>query len=393
MFEIILLILAVIFAIPVTTFTFEILLGVFNSKNSKVSPSTESISSVILVPAHNEEEVIEKTLESIKEQLNDNDEVVVVADNCSDKTAEIVRQFNFIALERTNLEDRGKGYALDFGIQYIIERNIEPDVVTIIDADCLLEPNALSELKRASQRRNAPVQSCYLMLRGEQDRLSIKISEFAFMVKNKIRLRGLSRLGCPVPLTGTGMTFPWETIKKAKLATGDIVEDMRLGVELVEQGKGPTYCDSARVYSYFPTSEKAEKTQNERWEHGHLSTITRFVPRLLKHSLFHFSYKSLGSALDLLVPPLSLLIILIFALASVGFFLSIFIDVGIAARILVSYLFVILLAVLIAWVFHGRKILAVKDFTYIPIYIASKIGLYLKFFYDKQTKWIRTDRK
>ena len=393
MLEILTTLIALIFFIPVAMFAIEVLVGIFPSKPAKNLQSDHDISAVILIPAHNEEEVLANTLDSVSAQLSNNDDIIVIADNCNDKTHEIAQSYNCIALERFSDTERGKGYALDYGVQFIQERNLNPDIVIIVDADCLLENQAIQHLKTAAYKKNLPIQSCYLMKSGEEQRLSIKISEFAFMVKNKIRLRGLRRLGCPVPLTGTGMAFPWALLKEAKLATGDIVEDMRLGVELTEKGQGPSYCDQARVFSFFPTSESAEKTQNERWEHGHLSTIKTFVPRLLKHALTHFKYTSLGAALDLLIPPLSLLILLITSLAIVFGTVSLIIGNTSLTLIFASYLFTILIAVALAWLCHGKHILSLKDFAYIPIYIISKIGLYLRFFYAKQTKWIRTDRK
>lgn len=382
----------VLLGVPVFSFSVECILGCFPSQKQTLTDKRKELKTAILVPAHNEEEVITQTLENLKQHVEKSDYVVVIADNCTDQTASVVEEYGFVALERSNDMERGKGYALDFGMQYLKERDETPDIVVIVDADCLLEENALAWLKDAVSNRGRPVQACYLMKSGSVTRIGVKVSEFAFMVKNRIRLRGLSRLGMPVPLTGTGMAFPWEAIASAKLATGDIVEDMRLGVELAEKGMGATYCDQALVTSFFPTSQQAERTQRERWEHGHLSTLKTFVPRLLKRAVISPSLEALGMMLDLVIPPLSLLVMIIGAVFSVLLSFALILNTWIYASVAGVYLLVLLSAITVTWICYGRSILSAKEMLHIPIYIVSKIVIYIGYVVRKQTKWIRTDR-
>ncbi len=383
--------LLILLAIPVVVFVIECLLGLISPPKTELSDNND-ISSAILIPAHNEESGITKTLENLKTQISSNDQVVVIADNCEDSTADIARSFGFTVIERQNKTERGKGYALDFGMAHLKRLDLIPDVVIIIDADCIVADKALDLLKQTVISRKRPVQACYLMLRGDVTRIAVKISEFAFLVKNKIRLRGLSRLGMPVPLTGTGMAFPWEAIAQAQLATGDIVEDMRLGVELAELGSGATYCDHAFVYSYFPTSEAAEATQRERWEHGHLSTLSQFAPRLLKRAIGKPSVEALGMMLDLIIPPLSLLVMIMGA--AWGFFAiwGILFSQWALFYGASSLFAVLLISISLTWFCYGRHILSIKEMLHIPVYIMSKIVIYLGYIVRKQTKWIRTDR-
>jgi cellulose synthase/poly-beta-1,6-N-acetylglucosamine synthase-like glycosyltransferase len=383
-----------ILGVPVAVFSLECLLGTFykKSRSQQSSERSDTVKAAILIPAHNEELVISATLKSVADQICEQDLVLVVADNCQDSTAAIVREFGFEVVERTSDSERGKGYALNHGINHLKSLSETPDIVIVVDADCLLAEGALDALKHAVLERDLPVQACYLMKRGNVERLAVKVSEFAFMVKNKIRLRGLSRMNMPVPLTGTGMAFPWAAITSVKLATGDIVEDMRLGVELAEQGKGATYCDEALVYSYFPSSEEAEKTQRERWEHGHLGTLIQFAPRLLKRAVAKLSVKAFGMMLDLAVPPLSLLVILI-AISVLAFVIQ-GLGWGIWTYFLISlgYLITLFIVIFLAWQRHGKQILSAQEMCHIPVYIVSKIAVYIAYIARKQTKWIRTDR-
>jgi len=384
--------LVLLLGVPVAMFAIECVLGILTPGSKKCLALPEGLCTAILVPAHNEETVIRATLRSLQQQIGENDHIVVIADNCTDKTARIVRETGVTAIERSSDDERGKGYALAHGIRYLNQQNTLPDVVVIVDADCLLAEGTLTLLKHHVVTYERPVQACYLMKRGSIDRIGIKVSEFAFMVKNKIRLRGLSHMAMPVPLTGTGMAFPWRAISEANLATGDIVEDMRLGVELVEQGMGATYCDEAEVYSFFPTSDAAEKTQRERWEHGHLNTLRQFAPRLFKRAIGKPSLEALGMMLDLIIPPLSLLVISIASVWVCCMFWGFFSADWSYAFVSASYLILLVIVVLVMWISHGRQILSVKELAHIPVYILLKIVVYVGYVVRKQTKWIRTDR-
>ncbi|MEO1431663.1 MAG: glycosyltransferase family 2 protein, partial [Cyanobacteria bacterium J06633_8] len=102
----------------------------------------------VLIPAHNEEISIASTLKTIIPVLKKQDDVVVVADNCSDKTAEIASSVGATVIERFHSTNKGKGYALDYGLQYMEAE--PPDVVIIIDADCKVEQGAIEQLTECS---------------------------------------------------------------------------------------------------------------------------------------------------------------------------------------------------------------------------------------------------
>lgn len=389
---VVLVLILALLSLPTLVFTVECLLGLFASGVRK-GQSAKKPRTVILVPAHNEAASIAKTLKNLQEVASPEMSVLVVADNCSDDTADIVRSFGFQALERFNENDRGKGYALSHGIEHLASLEIPPEIVVIFDADCYAEGEALAKISERAHEIQRPVQACYLMQRGEIERLSIKFSEFAFLIKNKIRMRGAQSLGMPVPLTGTGMAFPWSLISSADLATGDIVEDMRLGVELAEQGKGAQYCDDAFVYSFFPQSEEAEKTQKTRWEHGHLNTIFNFVPRLLGAAFKRFSYQPFSMALDLSVPPFTLLLALLALVSFVTAAACFFVILPWVYLLWPLGLFgIALFSVSLVWLVHAREILRFSELVRAPVFVFSKLFIYLSYVLKRQTEWVRTKR-
>lgn len=358
------------------------------AKSRTVESKRPSIA--VLVPAHNEIEVIAATLKTIVPQLLPTDRLVVIADNCTDNTAEIARACGAIAIERNDTSKRGKGYALDYGLKFLAVA--PPEVVIIIDADCIVHEKAIEKIAFQALTTGRPVQATYVMERPETSSAKNLISALAFTVKNLVRPAGLKEMNLPCLLTGTGMAFPWDVIVKAPLASGNIVEDMQLAVDLALAGYPATFCPEAKVTGVLPNQTAAATTQRTRWEHGHLQTLLTQVPRLLRGS---FSQKRLdlaALALDLSVPPLSLLVMVWLA------FMSLAIVITIAGGSWVPTLFfatdglLILLAILTAWAKFGREEFPLTTLLAVPVYILWKIPVYLAFLVRRQTHWIRTGR-
>ena len=174
-------------------------------QNSKIN-SERPKNIVVLVPAHNEADNITQTLDSITPQLGDNDQLWVIADNCTDNTAAIARESGARVIERENATERGKGYALNHGIR-LLEAD-PPEIVVSIDADCRVEKNTIDAIARLAKQRQRPVQAPYTMEPPENPTAKDTISVLAILVKNVVRPSGLSQLGLPSLLTGSGMAFP-----------------------------------------------------------------------------------------------------------------------------------------------------------------------------------------
>jgi cellulose synthase/poly-beta-1,6-N-acetylglucosamine synthase-like glycosyltransferase len=344
----------------------------------------------VLVPAHNEALGIGATLETILPQLTAQERLVVIADNCSDETAARARTFGATVIERIDPDQRGKGYALDYGLRFIEAE--PPEVVVLVDADCIVHQGAIDKIVRLAHAVTRPVQSTYLMEQPAQPGPKDSVSALAFMVKNLVRPCGLDRLGLPCLLTGTGMAFPWSVIQKATLASGNIVEDMQLGLDLAIAGYPPVFCWDAQVTGRLPQQKEATKSQRTRWEHGHLQTLLTQVPLLLKASLAQRRFDLFALALDMCVPPLSLLVMM--WVAAIGG-ASIAGALGASwspAIVLAIEGLLILISIVGAWAKFGRNDLPVLALLAVPFYLLWKIPLYLAFLVRPQTKWIRTER-
>jgi cellulose synthase/poly-beta-1,6-N-acetylglucosamine synthase-like glycosyltransferase len=344
----------------------------------------------VLVPAHNESAGIARVIELVLPQLEARDAVLVVADNCTDDTAALARQAGATVVERFHETERGKGFALAFGIDAL--RADPPGLVVILDADCELAPGALETLADCVVSTNRPAQALYLMVAPAGAGLPRRLAQFAWRVRNWVRPAGWHRLGLPCQLMGTGMAFTWAMLRDAPLANASIVEDMKLGIDLGKGGQAPVFCPNALVTSIFPDSAAATKTQRTRWEHGHLEMILREVPSMLATAARRGDARLAGMALDLCVPPLALLAATLLG----GTFLAAGACVWTATlSILVLYavlLATFTLASLTAWWQRGRDLVRLAELLSIPVYIAAKVPLYLRFIVRRQKHWVRTDR-
>lgn len=381
--------LAIVLLIPIAVLFIECMAALWPLRHSKASGSHPRIT--VLIPAHNESIEIRRTIEALHPQLTDADQLLVVADNCTDDTAAIARDCGATVIERYSELQRGKGYALDFGLS-AIESN-PPDVVVTVDADCYVHEGAIDRIARQAAATGRPVQALYLMEQPARPSSKDAISALAFLVKNLVRPAGLAQFGLPCALTGTGMAFPWQTIRGAALASGNIVEDMQLGLDLAIAQAAPQFCPTAKVTGRLPQASQAAKTQRTRWEHGHIQTLVKQVPRLIAQAIAQKRFDLLAIALDLSVPPLSLLVMLWasgFGLTMTGAWFGASrwpaIALGVGGLL-------ILLAIVSAWAKYGRTTISGRTLLAVPFYVLWKIPLYFALLVRPQTQWIRTERE
>lgn len=392
--------LAVLLLLPSSVLLIQVLAAVLPTKRSipAVDPEatvTTSPNVIILMPAHNEANGIRAVLQSLISQLGPKTRLLVVADNCKDDTARIAREVAVASgyievVERQNELLRGKGYALDHGVRHIASQ--PPEVLLILDADCIALPGSIASLASACISANRPVQALYLMLSPVGSGVKTRLAEFAWVVKNRVRPLGFHRLGLPCQLMGTGMAFTWKQISGIELNTGHIVEDMQLGIDLARNGASPAFFPEASVTSEFPSSAAGLQTQRTRWEHGHLGVIVSQVPALVWQSLRGANAALFAMALDLCIPPLALLALLTAVLWVICLVLALFDGSTLPLTLASLAIGAVVLAVMLAWLRYGRKVISLKQLCFIPLYVVAKVPLYFYFLVKRQSTWVRSKR-
>ncbi|MFW2387312.1 MAG: glycosyltransferase family 2 protein [Polyangiales bacterium] len=380
---------AAILSIPALIFFVECFASLFLPGEKPVS-RPQGVSAVILVPAHDEKEGVGPTVTDVQSQLQEQDRVLVIADNCSDETAERAREAGAEVIERSDPDRRGKGYALAFGVAHL-ESN-PPDVVIVVDADCRLTPGSVDALLERTIQTGRPVQADYVFQPSERSPLSM-ISALATLVRNRVRPRGLRRLGQPCHLTGTGMAFPWKVMRAAPELGANIVEDLAMGIELAILGHEPLLCIDAGTRSELPTGRKAAMQQRTRWEHGHIATLLEHGPRLIAEGARRGRPGLVAMGADIIVPPLALLVGLLVLILGLAGIVAFFGGPTYPAWIAGLAFILVGLGVALGWLRYGREAIPFRYLLLVPFYVLWKVPLYASFLFGRRERqWRRTER-
>jgi cellulose synthase/poly-beta-1,6-N-acetylglucosamine synthase-like glycosyltransferase len=342
----------------------------------------------VLIPAHNEAAGIAAMIAALRE-ADPAIDLLVVADNCIDDTAARARLAGARVVERVDPTRRGKGYALAFGRDALA--TAPPACVVVLDADCTVEGKGVAALARAAIGADRAVQARYLQRPNRTAPVTAQISNFAFLVKNLVRQRGMVRLGGVAALTGTGMAFPWRRFADAPLASADLAEDLALGAWLTRVGNPPYLDETAHVWS-DAASGKSLMIQRNRWERGFIAIARRQALPLIAKGVLGGARSRLWLGLHLIVPPLALL----FAGAGAALVLTaslILVGASLWAPLLLAVaLLCASLATTAAWRVEGRAWISGRTLLHAPLYVAAKLPLYRTLLSRGGDGWVRTRR-
>ena len=384
-------ILAVLAGLPLAILCLELLAGLWPHR--VVGRTNRAARIAVLIPAHDEVGGIAQTIEALKLVSPPDTRILVVADNCTDDTAAVAANAGAEVIERHDKSARGKGYALAFGRDHLASgADGPPDAVIVLDADCRLNAGSIEALVDTALQRDTPAQAINLISPDLSAPPMVQISSFAMVVKNLFRSRGMQRLGGAALLTGTGMAFPWPLFARAELATGSIVEDLALGIELTRQGRKPYLVEDAHVRS-APADMRDALDQRKRWEHGFLDTLRRYALPVLAGGIRRGSLAEMLLGLHLLVPPLALAMMFAVAVVVLLGLLTLAGASGLPFIALSALFALSCMLVIAAWLSGGRPFLSGSALLRAPLYILWKLPIYAGFLLKPQTKWTRTPRR
>ena len=380
----------IVLTLPAFVVAIQSLFGLMEGEPPRTNARVDTPSTVVLVPAHNEAAGIERTLASIRSGMHPAQRILVVADNCDDETAALARGAGAEVIERSDEFDIGKGFALSFGIEHL--REDPPEVVIIVDADCTLSEAAMFMLAREAKRTEAPVQAEYIFEGKDTDGRGA-VSALATLVKNRARPRGMSNLGLPVHLMGTGMAFPWQVLADCPPMGGYLVEDILMGIELARQGHLTSLYTAVEVRSSLPDDPDAAASQRQRWEHGHLRTLFTEGPKLLWQGLRQARPGLFALGGDLMVPPLSLYGLVLGVTLIAAYWFGARYGAWQPMTIATVATLALVGAVLGVWRRWGRPQISGKALLKTPWYVLAKVPMYAGYFLGRgQQIWKRTER-
>lgn len=294
--DVVLLILQILFsAIGV----YQLALTFFGWYKPKLKMKHEPRKSfAVLVAAHNEEQVVGALLENLKrldypKELYD---VFVICDNCTDKTADIVRQHGVIAMERNNPQLRGKGYAIEWMLKELWKMPKKYDAVVMFDADNLCNPDYLSLMNNDLCNGSKVIQA-YLDTKNPTDSWITGAYAVTYWYCNRLWQLPRTNLKMANFLGGTGMCFDAALLKEMGWGATSLVEDLEFTMRCVQRGIKPTLNFDAKVYDEKPLTFKASAKQRLRWMQGHFDVARRYSFPLLWQGIKERSWTKIDCAI------------------------------------------------------------------------------------------------
>ncbi|NTW52117.1 MAG: glycosyltransferase family 2 protein [Chlorobiaceae bacterium] len=346
----------------------------------------------VLIPAHNEEEGIRRTIRSVLacDYPSDRFEIHVIADNCNDRTAEAARSEGATVAERTDTVRRGKGQALDWFLKECRARYSDTDLITIIDADVTPDRNYLREISGSLSQPGSLVVQAYNGVSNPEAGWRPGLIDAAFNVFNHLRMAGSCRLSGTCVLKGNGMAFSTSLLERTGWPCHSIVEDMEFSLRLLQEDISVHYNPDAVIRSEMVTTGKNASSQRSRWEGGRFSLVRNMAGPLLKLFAKTGRIRYLVALAELATPPLSMLVML-FVLGTAA---SILLLKGPWLLTVISWWIILVLYVISGQIQRKAPLSTWMVLAAAPLYILWKIPLYAAMLIRKKsTAWVRTTRE
>jgi cellulose synthase/poly-beta-1,6-N-acetylglucosamine synthase-like glycosyltransferase len=346
----------------------------------------------VVIPAHNEELLLPRLLQSLKNQDYDRERfsVIVVADNCTDATAAIAKERGAVVLERNDRRHAGKGHAIRFALENADQHAV--DACLIIDADSIAAPDLLTQLNLLLLEGKAVIQ-CYNGLANPDDSWFTRLLDVSRTMGNEVYHPAKQKLGLSSYLMGNGMCFAKEVLAQYGWNAFSVGEDWEYYAKLIHRGETIAFARNARVYHRESSTLKQATSQRMRWSSGRFAVAGKYGISLFVKGLRERNIKKMDASLPLLLPNPSLGTNIIVA----GFGLSFLLPAE--SQVLISRWFLSLLALQLLLFMTGiaytRK--RMKNFLSLfiaPLFLAWKMAIdVFSLMGMGRSRWVRTERK
>ena len=345
-----------------------------------------------IIPAHNEEFVIRNLVESLKEQNYPKElyDIYVIADNCTDDTAEIAKDAGAIVMKRFDPEHKTKGHALNWFLKQKIEENADYDAFCVFDADNVVDRNFLKAMNKKLCQGEEIVQGYRDMKNPTDSWISAGYAIFYWMM-NKFYHLARYNLGLSPLINGTGFMVKFDVIKPNGWQTITLTEDIEFSLINIAHGRKLGWATDAIVYDEQPVGFKQSWSQRSRWSVGHLQCMKHYTKDLANGVKEYKTLMNFDGLLYMMGIPMMILTFLLLGINTVLFANNQMTGPELVwqyARYLGATFIMPILTALVVLILDKREIKPmIKGLLCYPLFMGSWILINIKCLIKPDTKW------
>ena len=345
-----------------------------------------------IIPAHNEESVVANLIKSLKAQNYPKEllDIYVIADNCTDNTADVAKEAGAIVYERFDNTKKTKGYAMQWFLKQKIEENANYDAFCVFDADNVAMPDFIKNMNKKLCQGEEVVQG-YRDIKNPTD--SWISAGYALFYWTLHRFYHLARynIGLSPLLNGTGFMVKFNAVKPNGWETETLTEDIEFSIINIIKGRKLGWATDAIVFDEQPIGFKQSWTQRMRWSVGHIQCFKIYTKQLAKSTIKNKKMVTFDGLLYLMGMPIlviSLVLVLSNFLLFAGNSISTIKFINGILKFLLGTVITMPLTGLITLMLDKRKIKPmIKGLLCYPLFLGSWILINIKALVKPDTTW------
>lgn len=350
-----------------------------------------------IIPAHNEEAVVANLVESLKKQDYPKDllDIYVIADNCTDRTAEVARNAGAIVYERFDPSKKTKGYALNWFLKQKIEEDAPYDAFCIFDADNIVDVNFIKNMNKKLNQGEDVVQG-YRDIKNPTDSWITAGYAIFYWTMNRFYHLARYNLGLSPLINGTGFMVKFDVVKPNGWETETLTEDIEFSLKRIIAGKKLGWATDAIVYDEQPVGFKQSWSQRTRWTVGHIQCIQKYTKGLALAVKEHKSLMNFDGLLYILGSIPMFILTLVLLVINFIMYLGNGISTGDLILNYVRYLvptFLLPIGTAVLIMLLDKKPIRpmIKGLLCYPLFLGSWLLINFKCLFKRETKWEKID--
>ena len=350
-----------------------------------------------IIPAHNEESVVAELIESLKNQNYPKEllDIYVIADNCTDLTAQVARDAGAIVYERFDPSKKTKGYALNWFLKQKIEENADYDAFCIFDADNIVDKEFIKNMNKKLCQGEDVVQG-YRDIKNPTDNWITAGYAIFYWTMNRFYHLARYNVGLSPLINGTGFMVKFDVVKPNGWETKTLTEDIEFSLKRIIQGKKLGWATDAIVYDEQPLGFKQSWNQRTRWTVVHMQCIKEYTKPLAlaikEHkTIMNFDgFLYIIGSIPMFVATLVLLLLNFIMYAGQGM-TSTDLIINVLRYLIPTFILPIITAVMIMLLDKRPIKPMIKGLLCYPLFLGSWLMINFKCLFKRDTNWVKID--